>query len=151
MLPPVCAACDGSCSVSVPITSANHIEGDIDYGAEVPAGGNHNFCWTTWGVHTEPVLPENWVHNLEHGGIVLLYRCADACPEVAAELATFAEVRALVVVSPQPDMTAEFAAVAWGYRLTMSCLDMDAIREFYMVHVDNAPESIIQAPPIECL
>jgi hypothetical protein len=28
----------------------------------------------TWGVHDTPVIGDRWVHDLEHGGIVVLYK-----------------------------------------------------------------------------
>jgi len=40
-----------------------------------PASGNHWPWHADWGVHDEVVPRESWVHNLEHGGVVLLYNC----------------------------------------------------------------------------
>ena len=39
-----------------------------------PIGGPHYWVWAKWGVHTEVVPRGYWVHNLEHGAVVFLYR-----------------------------------------------------------------------------
>src|SRR5262245_37498434 len=61
--PELCTTCD-ACEEELPVTSANHITGPIDYEDVPPAGGNHNPCWANWGVHAEVLPAENWVHNL---------------------------------------------------------------------------------------
>ena len=45
--------------------------------------------WPVWAAHakyTAPIPRQMYVHNLEHGWIVLSYRCKDTCPEVVAAL-----------------------------------------------------------------
>ena len=39
-----------------------------------PIGGPHYWVWANWGIHEEIVPRGYWVHNLEHGGVVFLYR-----------------------------------------------------------------------------
>jgi hypothetical protein len=39
-----------------------------------PIAGLHYWVWAKWGVHTEVVPRGYWVHNLEHGAVVFLYR-----------------------------------------------------------------------------
>ena len=60
------------------------------------------------------------VHNLEHGGVVLLYRCSSPCPDVVQELSAI--FRALpaskygqvkVVVCPNARIGRRFALLAW--------------------------------------
>ncbi len=144
------AALGGSCGakvVSAPPTSANHVPigTDVTYSTNPPCGGDHYAIWATWGVHTQPLPPEYWVHNEEHGGVVLLYRCADraACPALAAQLEAVAaqmpadpicdpSVRTRVVVIPDPDLPdgVQVAAAAWGYAWTASCFDGDRMLAF---------------------
>ena len=47
----------------------------VMYKHNPPASGLHWPNYATWGVHKEIVPREMWVHNLEHGAIVLLYNC----------------------------------------------------------------------------
>ena len=36
-----------------------------------PSGGGHYAAWAIWNFYTDPVPPQQAVHNLEHGGVVL--------------------------------------------------------------------------------
>jgi hypothetical protein len=45
---------------------------DHVYVANPPASGPHYPVWAGWGVHDNVIERGQWVHNLEHGGIVLL-------------------------------------------------------------------------------
>jgi hypothetical protein len=146
----VCTACDGVCEEAVEVHSALHIDGDLGYGDPPPASGDHNDCWAPWGVHTDELRPENWVHNLEHGGVVLLTHCPDGCDADIATLSSFATGKSQVLVSPYSRMSARFAAIAWGHRLLSSCLDMNAVAAFTAAHIDRAPESIASGPPSGC-
>lgn len=145
-----CASCGGDCLVEELAYEARyHTEEPVDYADRPPAGGPHNPCWTTFGVHAEPVPDDNWVHNLEHGAVVFLYQVSEAT-EVAA-LTDLAEEKAtFVVVTPYTDMESRFAAVAWGFRMTAGCYEHDAWSAFYDAHVDHGPESISGDPGPSC-
>lgn len=45
---------------------------DHVYEANPPSSGPHYPVWASWGLHDDVVERGSWVHNLEHGGIVLL-------------------------------------------------------------------------------
>src|SRR5262249_14496555 len=52
-----------------------------------PTSGQHwGNTWADWQMYDKPVPPEVFVHNLEHGGIVLLYRCDTPCPRLVGQL-----------------------------------------------------------------
>jgi hypothetical protein len=145
----LCTSC-GGCDEPVQVTSANHGVGTVHYDSLPPAGGDHNQCWGSWGVHDKTLAPERWVHNLEHGGIVLLYNCPSGCPADVAKLATFVKARPRALLTADTDMPTMFAIVAWGQRLKTDCLDLAAFATFYTSHVDHAPESIPDGPPTGC-
>lgn len=146
-----CESCGGDCLLEqVTYADSPHVSDPIDYTSRPPAGGPHNPCWAEWEVHTEPVADDNWVHNLEHGGIAYLYNCAD-CADDSAAMGTMATaLTTFALVTPYTDMEARFAAVAWGWRMTMSCYDEPALVGFYTLHVDQAPESITSGPSASC-
>lgn len=154
----ICDRC-GVCEQHIPPTSANHVLGPIDYPDPPPTGGDHNPCWATWGVHDDVVAPENWVHNLEHGGIVFLYRskaeldAADATNAGdAGQGGTSAALDALVNRLPRTLSTQysalpkTFAVVAWGYRLVSDCVDLNAATDFYDAHFNQGLEDIASNP-----
>lgn len=82
--------------------------------------------------------PANWVHNLEHGYVVALYRCPDGqCPSndvlselrefvrngPATESATACGVSSKVLAARFDDMATPFALVAWGRVLLLDTFD----------------------------
>ncbi len=148
-----CDACGGACdAVTRSFSERQHVTDPIDYEDPPPFGGDHNPCWAPWGVHTTPVADDNWVHNLEHGGVVFLYDCLDGCEADATALGELASsLGPYSLVTPYSGMSRRFAVVAWGHRLEMDCLDTSALRQFYIDHQDDAPESTIADPSESCM
>lgn len=147
-----CAECGGDCAYEVvDYAQRYHTVRELDYPDPPPVGGPHSYCWVEHGVYGEPVPDENWVHNLEHGDVVLLWNCPDGCPEQVTWMTGFAaEHPDRVVVTPYPEMPWRFAVVAWRFRWMGGCLDEAQVRSFYATHVDGAPESQMGPPPGEC-
>jgi hypothetical protein len=137
---------------SPPFEGANHVIEPlaVTYKANPPASGNHWGAWdTTWGNYTMPLVPERWVHNLEHGGVVLLYNCPSGCAnDVAALTAIKNGLRPdkfgarRVIITPFPGMPRPFAAVAWNWRWQGDTVDAQAINCFIAARYDKAPESV---------
>ncbi|MDB4973992.1 MAG: hypothetical protein JWN48_2333 [Myxococcaceae bacterium] len=146
----VCAPSEQVLPVSQP---AYHREGPIDYPDPPPVGGDHNPCWGKWGVYSpdRPLEVEHWVHNLEHGGVVYLYNCADGCADEVAQLAKFVKGRQQALLTPYAGLTTRFAVVAWGVRITSDCFAQDAFEGFYRQHVNMGSEKITSDPPASCL
>lgn len=144
-----CAACGGDCLLEeLSYDLRYHTTEPIEYRDAPPAGGPHNPCWTTFGVHDVPVDDERWVHNLEHGGVAFLHDCA-GCDVGALE--ADASSRPFGLAIPVEGMPTPFAAVAWGFRMTTSCYDAAEFSSFYEAHVDRAPESIAAGPAETCM
>lgn len=142
-----CDLCGGGCVDYEDVGSASHVEGEVAYETYPPMGGDHDACWAEWGVHTTAVADENWVHNLEHGGVVFLYDCPEGCDGEVSQLSAY--VTALgptALLTPYAEMDVKFAAVSWGWRLLQDCLDMSTMQTFYSVHVDHGPESSTASP-----
>ena len=115
------------------------------YLSDPPAIGSHALVPARWGIYEEPIPKEILVHNLEHGGVLLLYRC-QACPDVVEQLRAFAEryaeVGTKVILAPHPTMMSDFALVAWGYLDTFDELDPARITQFMEAGLwQNAPEA----------
>lgn len=148
----LCDACAETCAEEFDVaTSASHVFGGVDYADPPPSSGDHDACWARWGVHATPVPDELWVHNLEHGGIVYLYDCPDGCDAEVAELAALVERQGIhALLTPYDGLGTRFAAVAWEWRYTADCFDIDALEAFYTSRRDSAPESITSDPSPEC-
>ncbi len=100
-------------------------------------------------MYERPLPPERWVHNLEHGGVVILYRCDGDCAALVGQLrdvfVTFprekhGEVK--LVVTPAPRLETPLTAVAWRWIEQLPGFDRDRLLRFYEAHVDRAPEDV---------
>lgn len=124
----------------------------IDYANEPPTSGKHYPVWAEYGAYQEVIPAPYFVHNLEHGAIVVLYRCPDGgatCPEVvslleevyaAAPPGKYGEVK--MVVTRYPDLETPYAVLAWNRSLPLREHDEEAILEFYRAWVDRGPEDV---------
>ena len=138
----------------VPDEGRNHVPNGepVQYNHYPPSSGAH---WSApaapvpWGVYSEPVPPEVWVHNLEHGGIVVLYNCPDGCPDTVAALKKLAAqvpnsqfANQKIVVAPDAKITSKIIALAWARELDLSDFDRARLLEFYKRWVDAGPEAV---------
>ncbi len=110
----------------------------------------------------DSVVPNGWIHNLEHGGMVVLY----SCDKGACDDATLERLRGIVTnLPPSPvcqippgvlapvvarfeQMPTKFAALVWDRALYMDVLDTDKINEFYTRYSERVDsEGNFLAPP----
>jgi hypothetical protein len=146
----LCTSCD-ACAESLPITGFSHVSGHIDYPDTPPASGDHNGrCWSDWGVIASEVPPERWVHNLEHGGVVFLYRCEGGCDADLTQLRALVNAHPRTLLTSYSQLPTRFAALSWGVRLLSDCLDREAFEAFYNMHVAHGREDIDAPPPDVC-
>lgn len=145
-----CTACGGTCTKErLQYPSRSHV-GEVVYEDSPAVGGDHLSCWLPWAVYTSPVAEGRWVHNLEHGGIVVLYNCPDGCEADLAEARAFVEAGPDRMMAPEPTLEGRFAVLAWEHRLVLPCWETSAAADFYAAHADQAPESTTAAPPTSC-
>jgi len=121
----------------------------VAYGHRPPTSGPHWPQPERWGVHDEPVPPEAWVHNLEHGGLVILYRCARPCPELLGLLAgayqTFPRSKwghVKLLIAPYPRLSVPLAILAWAWIDELPGFDRERLLRAYTAHVDRGPEDL---------
>jgi hypothetical protein len=146
----LCASCGGCEQVQTVGTNNYHTTDPITYPDPPPTSGPHNPCWARWGVATVQVLPERWVHNLEHGGIVFLYNCPDGCATDIATLTDLVTAHDRTVLTEYDALPGRFAVVAWGHRLVTSCVDPVAFAKFYTENFDHGSESESDQPDDSC-
>jgi hypothetical protein len=156
----------GICSSLIPIEGTdldaghNHVSigTPVMYDTNPPCAGDHWPVWAVWGTHSSPVPPEYFVHNLEHGGVVLLYNCPQGCPDILLALECFVQSQPVdplcasagngvdnrFVITPDPDLDGTWAAAAWGYYILSSepCVDVDALGQFVTAHYGNGREAL---------
>ena len=131
----------------------DHTTKAVRYKVNPPSGGAH---------HPEPAgdgeydpgnspNPENWVHTLEHGRIIIQYKPGTPAPVIAQLRAVYeeklkgSEAYHKVLMENNTEMDAQVAAVAWCHRLTCDTMNpqvFDALRTFSNEFVDKAPERV---------
>ena len=124
---------------------------DVAYQANPPASGPHYPVWGRYREHASALARGYWVHNLEHGAIVLLYR-PDAPAAAVAELRQAYEGmpndpacghrRALM--TPDPLLPQPVAAVAALRVLMANRLDPSWVRAFTDAYRGQGPEAVCQ-------
>ncbi len=119
------------------------------YRHEPPTSGPHWPRVAGWGMHDEEVPPEIWVHNLEHGGIVIVYRCEIPCPNLVQQLSeasqTFPKSKygyVKLLVTPYSKLQGRLAILAWTWMDEMVAFDRERLLRFYQAHVDKGPEDV---------
>jgi hypothetical protein len=140
-----------------------------EYASCPPASGNH---YAQPRAPIEPrvygpddaVGPTEWVHNLEHGALVVLYRGQPGDPglteEVQRQIRTYfgqippSPVCNLAtgagdgpVIARFDEMATPFAALVWGRVLPLDTLDTQQINEFWLAKGErNNPEPFCSPP-----
>ncbi len=127
---------------------------DHVYVANPPASGPHYPVWAAWGVHDEVVERGSWVHNVEHGGVVLLIgpsASADAEAELRAAFdATAADPQCghnRILLTRDPELDDAVAAVAANHVLVPGAFDNGVLSrarvvEFALTCRGHAPEDV---------
>ncbi|HET7725981.1 MAG TPA: DUF3105 domain-containing protein [Candidatus Limnocylindrales bacterium] len=139
-------------SVALESLGADHAPAGAvaEYGHCPPTSGTHYAATLLARLHgpTEPTVPQEWVHNLEHGEVVLLYSCGSQCEEVLDDLGAIARDappsplcdNPALVVTRYEDMPAPFALAAWGRLRYLRSADADIVAAFIRGHADRGPE-----------
>lgn len=121
-------------------------DSEIPWMSDPPHSGPHYPTWELWGEHDSTVPRGNWVHNLEHGGIVLSYRCADPCDAELEILRDVVEQRPelRILLTPDPYLPGRerFAAISWTWLHRFDAPDLEELLCFADQHENHAPEDV---------
>lgn len=142
----------GCVTTAMPIRGFNHVAtgSGIDWADDPPSSGNHYPIWARWGLYTDPVPRGYWVHDLEHGGVVVLHRPDVGAQAIAALHAAFDAIpldpsctHRRTVLTPDPLLaSAPIAVVSWGWQMLCDGVDQQAIVDFATVHRGNGREDL---------
>jgi hypothetical protein len=160
---------DTSCIITIdtpPLEPGIHVPvgTPITWDSNPPCSGQHYPIWAAYQEYVDPVPRGFYVHDEEHGGVVLLYNCpADAstadggaCPDIvdglraaSAQLpddplctAAGEGVRVRTVITPDPLIPTKVAAAAWGWIYTADCLDQKSLNDFVNAHYGQGTEML---------
>jgi len=103
------------------------------------------------GAYNAVIQPQYWVHNLEHGYVVVLYNCPTGCAQQFTQLRQWyhglppdpagAVAYAKVIIIPYTQMSVPFAALYWDWYDPIPVFSISEVQRFYANHVGHAPES----------
>jgi hypothetical protein len=152
---------EASCLVTIdtpPLLPGTHvpIDADIQWDSNPPSSGPHFGVWAAYQAYTFPVPRRYYVHDLEHGAIVFLYKCASDCPDVVAALQAASDaipddpictglgegVRVRSVITPDPLLDVPVAAASWGWTYKAECVDLPSLKQFAQDRYGQSPESL---------
>jgi uncharacterized protein DUF3105 len=121
----------------------------IQYPSYPPTSGSHWPRPAPWGVYDFELTPEVFVHNLEHGGIAVLYHCPEPCPDLEAQLrGAFAILprskhgHVKLIAFPAPRVDHRLTFLAWTWIEELEEFDLGRLLRFYSAHVDRGPEDV---------
>ncbi len=127
----------------------------IAYKFYPPASGSHfgqpdgPVPWQSHG----PLVEGQYLHNLEHGGVAILYNCPSGCSDLKGQLENyvdnlapydpaFREVKIVLTPYARGMGQHRIALVAWHWVDFLDQYDQAEITRFYEVHVNKGPEQI---------
>lgn len=121
-----------------------------------PASGNHWGAWAKWNtVYEKPVKTGFALHNLEHGGLVLSYKCSSPtesreCQEAQDKLVAIAQSvdGPRVIVTPDPTQPEMFAIRGWRWLHSSACLDEASAAAFASKRYRQGREDTDADPPL---
>lgn len=150
----------GVCNVRVaapPIADSPHVSDGtaIVYASNPPSSGPHYNAWANFQEFDRPVADGHLVHALEHGGVLLLYKCPEdggSCAELVSQLRAVRAavpadplcsdgVRTRVILAPRPENSTAVSAAAWGHTYEADCVDAPSLAAFIDAHYAKAPEN----------
>ncbi len=115
------------------------------YKTDLPSSGPHYAdadAPTQWGVYIQEVPDEVFLHNEEHGGVIVAYKpdlSADQLKKLQALFAPpysnkeFSPVKA--IVTPRTTNTKAIQMAAWTVTLNLDKYDEAKIKKFYLQNV----------------
>ncbi|HSK16127.1 MAG TPA: DUF3105 domain-containing protein [Gaiellaceae bacterium] len=133
---------DGTCQrQTFEAQEATHVEelpADFDYNSTPPTSGYHSAQTAIWNLYDQPVPSIHYLHNMEHGGVVVQYG-SNTPAETVQRLGNWydQDTRGLIVAPTMPELEEadavladEIVATSWTHMLRCSDFDEGALDDF---------------------
>ena len=152
----------GACPITVEtpdLVPGTHVpEGTaITWSSNPPSSGAHYPTWANFQDFAQPVDRGYLVHDLEHGAVVLSYKCEGAAcaplldglhkvrDAIPTDARCDASIRVRVTIVPDPLLDVPVAAAAWGWTYKADCLDLPSLTDFARSHYAQGTEDVCAA------
>jgi hypothetical protein len=138
------------------MSSRRHIPADErhePYNSSPPTSGPHYAEPTKAGAYSEQAADEIMVHNMEHGHVIIWYKCGDQkpfdqeCENEREELRKLAEDEFdswKVALMPRVELETRYALTAWERIDTFHDFDIERVRRFIKAYRDKGPERTME-------
>jgi Protein of unknown function (DUF3105) len=132
----------GDCTLQTfPALEAGHVQelpDGYEYNSVPATSGLHNPTPAIWNLYDQPVPELSYVHNLEHGGLVIQYGSKVPDADVASLANWYQQDTRGLIVAPfapevekqDPTFADQIVAVAWTHRLRCDSFDEEALSDF---------------------
>jgi hypothetical protein len=121
------------------------------YNSDPPSSGwhyNDANAPTLWGVYTQQVPDEVFLHNEEHGGVIITYKPDLPIDQIKKLQALFAPpysnknfTPSKAIVTPRAKDTHPIELAAWTVTYNLDSYDEAKLMDFYLQHVSHSPEA----------
>ncbi|MEP7204824.1 MAG: DUF3105 domain-containing protein [Candidatus Saccharibacteria bacterium] len=123
------------------------------YNSDLPSSGPHYEdakSPTDWGIYTEIIQPEVFLHNEEHGGVIIAYSPsllpADQLKKLQTLFAPPYDQKdfkpAKFILAPRPTNKKAIQLASWNWTYDLDGYDAASITKFYLQHGGKAPEAL---------
>ena len=118
----------------------------VDYGKDFPTSGPHDPNPVVPGVYSQAQRPEQLVHSLEHGNIVVYYDKpgAKATKALKSWADQFPGAWDGVVVTPKAGLGESVVLTAWTKQLNLTKFDSEAAASFIDEYRGRGPENPVR-------
>lgn len=116
----------------------------ISYPDAIPHHGDHRPIWPKFGEY-QFVPAQRWLHNIEHGAVVMLYHpCAHhSLVDELRRLVTGCLRKHIISPSTLLPESRPLALVSWGCRLLLSHVDTEQVVSFIRERALHGPEGTL--------
>ena len=111
------------------------------YNSNPPTSGWHWAQPANWGVYNSPLVDEQAVHNLEHGGIWISYKDIDDQTKASLERITKANSGS-VIMSPRAANDSKIVLASWTRLEKLDSYDVAKILEFIKANKNKSHEPL---------
>lgn len=143
---------------------------EVTYNSDPPTSGKHYEDWVRSGVYDKPRDDRNLVHSLEHGYVIMHYKCnilveqsteatisaqatasgqldnQNQCDERKNHLTKIYESKGKhkLIIVPRSNLDTNFALTAWNYKDKLNDFDASRIEKFIDAHLNMGPEKTME-------
>ena len=111
------------------------------YNSNPPTSGWHYVVPANWGVYSKPLVDEQALHNLEHGGIWISYKGIDSQTKENLEKITKANFGS-VIMSPRDTNDSMIVLASWTRLEKLDSYDEAKILDFISRNKNKSPEPL---------